>query len=52
MVPATVTVNHAEMNFIEAGKRIPNVYIALKIAKALKTTVEGLFPLLDNEIKR
>lgn len=32
--------------YIEAGKRIPNVYLALEIAKALGTTVEELFPLL------
>lgn len=31
--------------YIEAGKRLPNVYIALKIAKVLKTTVEDIFPL-------
>lgn len=30
--------------YIEAGKRVPSVYIALKIAKTLNTTVEELFP--------
>lgn len=29
----------------EAGKRVPNVYTALKIAKTLNTTVETLYPL-------
>lgn len=31
--------------YIESGKRTPNVYIATKLAKALNTTVEELFPL-------
>lgn len=31
--------------YIEAGKRVPNVYIALKIARVLNTTVETLYPL-------
>lgn len=31
--------------YIEASKRIPNVYIAVRIAQALNTTVEELFPL-------
>ncbi len=29
--------------YIEAGKRIPNVQIAIRIAKALETTVENIF---------
>ena len=29
----------------EAGKRVPDVYIAQKIAKILHTTVEDLFPI-------
>lgn len=29
----------------EAGKRVPNVYTAQRIAKALNATVEELFPL-------
>lgn len=35
--------------YIEAGERVPNVYLAIKIAKALSTTVEELFPLLGTE---
>lgn len=31
--------------YIEAGNRTPNVYLATKIAKALNVTVEELFPL-------
>lgn len=30
--------------YIETGKRSPNVYLALEIAKALNATVEELFP--------
>ncbi|MFG6378563.1 MAG: helix-turn-helix domain-containing protein [Lachnospiraceae bacterium] len=30
--------------YIETGKRSPNVYLALEIAKALNVTVEELFP--------
>ena len=33
----------SEMSYIEAGLRIPNVFIALDIAHALNTTVEKLF---------
>lgn len=33
----------------EKGARIPTVYIALRIAKALNSTVEEVFPLNDNE---
>lgn len=33
--------------YIEAGKRIPNVQIAIRIAKALGNAVEELFPLSD-----
>lgn len=29
--------------YIEAGKRIPNVYLAIEIAKALGVTVEDAF---------
>lgn len=29
----------------EHGKRTPNVYTAIRIARVLKTTVEELFPL-------
>lgn len=31
--------------YIESGRRTPNVYLATKIAKALNATVEELFPL-------
>jgi len=31
----------------EKGTRIPSVYIALRIAKALNATVEEVFPLED-----
>lgn len=31
--------------YIEAGKRIPNVYLALEIANALSSSLEELFPL-------
>lgn len=36
-------ISHAEMNYIEAGKRIPSVLYAIRIANALNTTVENLF---------
>lgn len=32
----------------ETGRRTPNVYTALKLARVLGTTVEELFPLEDN----
>jgi len=38
-----VGVSHAEMNFIETEKRIPNVFIAQKISKALKVSTDELF---------
>ncbi len=31
--------------YIEAGSRIPNTYLAIKIARTLDTSVEELFPL-------
>lgn len=34
----------------EAGKRIPNAYIAQRLAKALNSSVEELFNDVDNEI--
>ena len=36
-------VSHAEMNLIEREKRTPNVYIAMRIAKALKQPIEEVF---------
>ena len=36
-----ITTRHYQ--YIEAGEKIPSVYIALKIAKMLGTTVEYLF---------
>lgn len=36
-------ISHVEMHYIEVGKRIPNVFIAIRIAKALNVPVEGLF---------
>ena len=36
-------ISHVELNHIENGKRTPNVYIAIRIAKVLKIPVEGLF---------
>lgn len=32
---------------IEAGEHAPSVYIAITIAKILKTNVENLFPFFD-----
>ena len=43
-------VSRAEIAMIEADKRAPNVYIALKIANALKMPVEELF--FDDENKK
>ena len=39
--------NTSERNYrrIEAGKQTPNVYTAQRIAQALHTTVEEVFPL-------
>ena len=31
----------------EKGARVPSVHIAIRIAKALETTVEDLFPIED-----
>lgn len=36
-------ISHAEMNFIEAEKRIPNVFIAQRIAKVLDISTDELF---------
>jgi len=36
-------ISHVEIYYIEAGKRIPSVFIAIRIAKALNVPVEGLF---------
>jgi len=38
---ASITSNYYQM--IEYGKKAPTVYIALRLAKALGTTVEELF---------
>lgn len=35
--------------FYEAGKKVPSVYTAIRIAKALDATVEELFPLEGEE---
>lgn len=32
----------------ESGERTPNVYTAIRIAKALNTKVEGIFPLSND----
>lgn len=34
---------HATISEIENGARLPNVVLAIRIAKALQTTAEGLF---------
>lgn len=34
--------------YYEAGEKSPSVYVALRIAHALDTTVEELFPVEDN----
>lgn len=36
-------VTRKSINAIETGKMVPSVLLALKLAKALGTTVEGLF---------
>jgi DNA-binding XRE family transcriptional regulator len=36
-------ISHAEMNFIEVEKRIPNVFIAQRIARVLKVSTDKLF---------
>jgi len=36
-------VSYAEMSYIEADLRIPNVYMAMRIAKILKVPVEAIF---------
>lgn len=36
-------ISSSMLNYIESGKRTPTVYTAIRIAKALKTTVEELF---------
>lgn len=36
-------ISHVELNHIENGRRWPNVYIAIDLARALKVSVEELF---------
>lgn len=42
-VAALAGVTRKSINAIETGKMVPSVLLALKLAKALGTTVEGLF---------
>lgn len=37
--------------YYEAGTKTPTVYVAIRIARALNTTVEELFPLEDDEVQ-
>ena len=39
-----VGIFQSEISDIETGKRKPNVYLAIKIAKALGKSVEEVFP--------
>ena len=46
-------VSEISYQYYEAGKRLPNAHTAIRIAKALSSTVENLFPLpteTDNHI--
>ena len=36
-------ISHAEMAYIESGTHVPSVYIAIRLARVLKVTVEKLF---------
>lgn len=40
-----VGVSRQTINAIEQGRRVPSVYIALRLAFVLHTSVERLFPL-------
>lgn len=50
-VAQKVQITERGYQYIEAGKRIPNVYLAIKIAKVLNSTVEELFPLSAAEVQ-
>ena len=39
-----IGIHQSEISNIEMGKRIPNVYLAIKIARFLGKSVEEIFP--------
>ncbi len=43
-----VSVHQSEISVIETGERIPSVYLAEKIAKALERSTEEVFPDLSH----
>ena len=45
----TVGVSRQTIYAIEAGSYVPNTVVAIRLARILETTVEGLFPLPDDE---
>jgi putative transcriptional regulator len=45
-----VGVTRKTINVIENGRDIPSVYLALKLAKVLGTTVEKIFQLREDRI--
>ena len=42
-----VNVTRKTINTVEKGKYVPSTYLALKLAKALETSVEELFQLSE-----
>ena len=46
---AAVGVSRQTVVAIEKGDYAPSVYVAIRIARALDSTVEGLFPVPTNE---
>jgi putative transcriptional regulator len=45
-----IAVSRQTIYAIESGIYIPNAAVAIRLAKALETTVEELFPLEENQI--
>src|SRR5260370_13193474 len=43
----TVGVSRQTIYAIEAGSYVPNTVVAIRLARALETTVEELFPLVE-----
>ena len=44
-----VNVTRKTINTVEKGKYVPSTYLALKLARALETSVEELFQLADEQ---
>lgn len=49
VLAAAVGVSRQTVVSVEKGDYAPSVYLALKIARALESTVEDLFPLKEDD---